>query len=710
MISNNKISNLVTSQVPFYVRNDHENFVAFMEAYYEFLEQQNGVLNISRSLLDQSDIDQTDLFANNFYNNFIPLIPEKTLVDKNLILKNIKDFYRSRGSEKSIRFLMRVLFNEEVEFYYPQKDVLKVSDGKWFVEKSIKISDVQINGQANTDINAALNFVSRQIKGNTSNATALVEKISTYYDGNSLVRELKISNQYKDFESGEKIVATFFDQGEEKTISADLFSGSLNTLRITNAGSGYKVGDVIKVESNTGNGAIVEIAAVSTGGLFGFAVLEGGAGYRAGDVLNLTGGGGSGAAANISTVKDDNFFHPNTYNIVSSIIQLEAGTAISNTRYANMNTTHIVNATTPMGDAFSYFKYDKTGPIETVLLYNLGSGYTTSPKATAIANNNVVRLGILGKMKIVNGGAGYYIGDVIEFRNTVGGYGSGANAVVRNVDTTASNTITEVQFVNVLGHITGGSGYDQSSLPLATVNSVNTLAYGANIMVTAILGAGDIYSPAGTTDGAILDLAIRSRGTGYTSPPTLNLKSIGDGTAQAVATIITGAFTYPGRYLNDDGHISSYNFIEDRDYYQKFSYVVKLKQSIEKYRKVLKNLIHPAGMKLFGEYMNIDNGQNLQVNFRGVTQNIIATRTQTYSHNIGNVTIAYASHGLSQGNTVYLDWLTGNLAIATANIKGPYKVATNVSAGLFRINTNAYIANTQLANTTGSVNVGRIIY
>lgn len=710
MISNSKISNLVTSQVPFFVRNDHENFVAFMEAYYEFLEQQNGVLNISRSLLDQSDFDQTDLFTENFYRNFLPFIPKDTAVDKRLILKNIKDFYRSRGTEKSIRFLMRVLFDEEVEFYYPQKDILKVSDGKWFIEKSIKISDVNINGIANTDTNAALNFVGRKITGNSSNATALVESVSTYFENGSLVRELKISNQYRDFESGEEIVATFFDQGDEKTITADLFSGSVNSVQIVNRGRGYKVGDLVKVESNTGNGAIIEVTGVSTGGFTGLVALEGGAGFRSNDVIELSGGGGTNAAANVLTVRDDSYFHPNTYNIVSSIIQLEAGTQIGNTRYANLNSAYVVKNTTPIGEAVSYFRYSNTGPIETVLLYSTGTGYTSTPFATAIANNSVVRLGILGKMKIVNGGKGYLIGDTIEFINVPGGYGSGAAARVRNVDTSDSNTITEVEFVNVTGHITGGSGFEQSTLPKAIVLSSNAQAYGANITVTAILGAGDVYSPIGSVDGAITELTILSGGTGYLTAPTLNLSSRGDGTAQATATIITGAFTYPGRYLNDDGHISSYNFIEDRDYYQKFSYVIKLKQSVEKYRKALKTLIHPAGMKVFGEYMTIDNGSTLKVNVRGTQDNLVTTKTQTYSHNIGNVTITYTSHGLYVGNTVYLDWVTGNLANATANTEGPFVIKTIVDSDKFIINSNAYIANTQLANTTGSVNVGRIIY
>jgi sulfur relay (sulfurtransferase) DsrC/TusE family protein len=110
MISENKISTLVSSQLPFFVRNDHENFVAFLEAYYEWMEQTQGVVNVAKSMKDQLDLDKTDIFVQQFYNNFLPLIPQNVLVDKNLLVKNIKDFYKSRGTEKSVRFLMRILF------------------------------------------------------------------------------------------------------------------------------------------------------------------------------------------------------------------------------------------------------------------------------------------------------------------------------------------------------------------------------------------------------------------------------------------------------------------------------------------------------------------------------------------------------------------------------------------------------------------------
>ena len=733
MISNNKISNLVASQVPFFVRNDHENFVAFLEAYYEFVEQQDGVNNETKNLLNQSDIDLTDKFFENFYANFLPLIPENTAVDKTLILKHIKDFYRSRGTEKSIRFLMRILFDEEVEFYYPQRDILKVSDGKWFQEKSVKIQDIKINGVANNDLGIETKFVNRRITGNLSNAYALIERTSSYYEGTSLVRELKLSNQYRDFSYGEVIASTFFEGNIEKTITANLFSGGINTVEIINGGARYNVGDRVIIESGTGSDANIIVSSISSGDLTSIAALNGGAGFQVGNPVLITGGSGSGANANVSAVSADSFYHPNSYNIVSSTIALESNTVIGNLKYSNLVSSINDPANNWIANSMSYFVYANTGPITGVLLYNLGSGYSTTPSISAQANTRVRSLGILGKMRIVDGGTGYYIGDTIKFINVPGGSGSGAAARVANVDVSQGNAISKVEFVNVTGQITGGSGYEQLLLPIANVVSVNAQASNANIQVTAVLGSGETLYSANSSEGRILSLQILKSGSGYTTAPTLNLTQIGDGTAQAVATIITGAFTYPGRYLNDDGHISSYNFIQDRDYYQKFSYVVKVKQSIDKYRSVLKNLIHPAGMKLFGEYSTVDEGANLQLPIRGISDNLISTTARTYSFNTGNVYINYSSHGLNVNDIVYLEWLTGNLSpsnIATAvaanvinvnysSVAGSYKIKTVVNSNQFIVNTVQYIANTSnlryLANTllpssSGTVNVGKVIY
>jgi hypothetical protein len=657
--TNSKISNLVASQVPFFVRNDHDTFVKFLEAYYEYVEQSGKVVERAKNLPAYADIDRTvDEFTEYFYKTYLLKIPRDIIADKSLVLKHIKDFYTARGTEKSIEFLLRILLGEEnAEFYYPKRDVLKASDGKWFVEKSIKIEDVKINGVPNTSVNAIQNFKSRKISGNTSNAYAIVERAEVYYEGDVLIYELKISNQYKTFRAGETIFTLFDDNGVTKSLTANLFKGFINTVEVTTPGTGYKVGDVVSIESLTGTGGNIIVSSVTSGNIVSLGIIRGGAGFKVSDNMLITGGGGVGAGGFVSTVLKDNSVHPNSYSVPISTIALEAYTTIGNTLFSNLSST---NANTTLANSTSYFTYSNTGPISAATVSFQGTGYLGLPTITAVSNTVVRSLGILGRMDIIDGGLNYVSGDTITLTNVIGGYGTGAAANVKSVD--ANGKITAVQFVPVAGQIIGGTGYSQSRLPVANV--VSGTGNGANIIVSAVLGDGEDIQAGTTSVGGIIRLSISSRGTNYDVDTKLNLSSIGDGTAKATASIVTGSFTYPGRYLNDDGHLSGYNFLEDRDYYQSFSYVVKARHSIEKYRKALKDLIHPAGMRLFGEYLFVDplldvsfnttNGQYANTTYVGTyssTSNANGTLVLVYSPNINVSSLANVYIEIMSGNT-----------------------------------------------------------
>ena len=60
------ISTLLPSQLPEYIRSDpsYSNFIIFLQAYYEWMEQNSDVNNTnvlynSKNLLDYNDIDTT---------------------------------------------------------------------------------------------------------------------------------------------------------------------------------------------------------------------------------------------------------------------------------------------------------------------------------------------------------------------------------------------------------------------------------------------------------------------------------------------------------------------------------------------------------------------------------------------------------------------------------------------------------------------------
>ncbi|NDB61146.1 hypothetical protein EB001_22305, partial [bacterium] len=647
-------------------------------------------------------------FLQKMYDNFIKFIPDNVIADRNLIVKHAKDFYRSTGSEKSVRFLIRALFNKEVSFYYPKSDILRASDGKWFVEKSLKITNIQVDNTSNTI--AASNFKSRLIKGLSSNATATVESVDTYFDKGQPVVELKLSGIYKEFQNAERVFTYFTEEGVDKYLTATLFSGVITSVTLIEGGANYTEGTTVPITSN-GTGAQVVISKVTKGSIQGVGVSYGGAGFHVDDGIVIS-GGGSGANANVFSVNADGSYHPNSYNVVWSTIELEANTNIGNLIYSNLNSLIIdpANDTSGIGNSMGYFLYANCGPAVSCYVIAGGNNYTPPLSLTISANSIIQKLGILGRMEIVDGGTGYVANDKIEFVNPIGSTGSGAYANVVSVNATGS--IQNVAFISQYGQIVGGSGYDYLNLPSAVVVSSNASAVGANVMVRAVIGHNERLVASNSTIGTILQLTVVSGGSGYIDNPVLRLNELGDGTANATLTTVTGAYSYPGRYINDDGHISAYNFLEDRDYYQNYSYVVKVDETINKYRTPIKNLIHPAGMKLFGEYLTVDDQQtatntDVTVSYANTVSN---SKFSTSYYQVQDYVSGSLAPRIIPG-TVLSEMISGGYTVDTANQIGTYTIAGTdclVYSPAHGFNKNDYVYFAILTNE--SANLGNGIY
>lgn len=642
MASNNKTSILVADQLPQFVKDDHPKFIQFLEKYYEFLEQEGQMLDVSKNLTNNMNIDMADeVFQEKIYNQFLKLLTVNVLADKTTLIKYIKDFYRAKGTENAVRFLARILFNKEIEFYYPKTDILRASDGKWYIEKSLRITDIAVNNVSNSI--AIMNFKNKTIRGGaSSNATAAVETIDVYYDKGDLVAELKISGINREFESEEPIFCYFTEEGSDKRLSANIYSGIITSVKVIDKGTGYIEGTTVPLISPTGRNGEIRINRVSKGTLKGIGITFGGAGYVANDEILVTtsyAGGGAGASGKVNTVDLTERYHPNTYQFVGSTISQEENTILSNVIFSNLNSSNIY---TTIANAMQYWTYANCGPILTGVVTNAGQDYNILPSLSVKGNTYIRSLGMIGRVGVVTGGFNYNVGDPVEFINPVGSYGTGAHAEVSNV--AANGAITEVKVIAIPGHLAGGAGYERNNPPTPFANS--NAGYGATLKVDAFLAYDEHMRPITDDIGAIEELIIISGGTGYLEPPTLNLAAIGDGTANANATVARVLYIYPGRYLNDDGHLSSYNFIQDRDYYQNYSYVVKIDESLNKYREPLKNLTHPLGMKLFGEYTYTNDtviseallpGDTEQTVFGGGNYEVLYNDA-SYNVNVRNVT------------------------------------------------------------------------
>jgi len=271
--SQDKISNIVSELVPGYVKDNHQGFVDFMEAYYEWMEHTENPAGISLTFMDTLDVDRTlDSFVTYFQKTYISDFPKKFAInssgeslDEKILLKNISDFYGSKGTEKAIKLLLRVLHDSDADFYYPGQDLLRVSDGKWIETKSIKV----------TSNNRMLNF---QLVGGKIyqhdflgvgqvTAYADVESVIQYSVNQYSVTELFLKNISGTFLQGSEIRGAI-DDGTE--IKETIFAiPSLITVNV--AGYGYRAGDGVEIPENTteylsGKGISAKVAQVGAGG------------------------------------------------------------------------------------------------------------------------------------------------------------------------------------------------------------------------------------------------------------------------------------------------------------------------------------------------------------------------------------------------------------------------------------------------------------
>ena len=146
--SNQKTSLLVPYQLPKFISEDpsYANFILFLQAYYEWLEQEGNVLDSTKSIMSNLDVDTTsEQFLQYFLNDFMSYFPQEILSDQRKALKVAKQLYQSKGTPASYQFLFRLLYNTDVDFFYTKDAVLRASAGKWYVPKSLKLNTSDTN-------------------------------------------------------------------------------------------------------------------------------------------------------------------------------------------------------------------------------------------------------------------------------------------------------------------------------------------------------------------------------------------------------------------------------------------------------------------------------------------------------------------------------------------------------------------------------------
>ncbi len=564
----NKTSLKVPYQLPEFIRSDdnYQTFVTFIQAYYEWMEQQNigygkeGVIYGTQNLLNYQDLsflepgETFNKFIDYYVNQFLPNFPAECLSDKSKLIRIARELYSKKGTPASYKFLFRALYNSDMEIF-PTRDVIfKASDGKWYVTKSLRLD---------TNDEQWLSVNNYRVFGLTSKSIATIERAISV---NNRI-EVYIENIERLFVSGEDVVVVdnnnqilYFKDSQvvpQGTVgSTPLQAKLLGSISAVNIDS-KKRGQLYKGRSGTysgdpvvfygglnaanGIGASAFVFETTTGSLRDISVLNGSYGYREdpNTYIRITGGGGSGAIANVGTVDPASeinvAFIPQNY-MSPSLFGL---TKIGANSYPFFPANTAANSVCSLANAFTFVGFS-TYPISSILLNNGGGGYSSLPSVKALAlydttdpqttenlkiKGQLASLGMLGPIQIVTPGTGYANGDVISFTNSAGGIGANANVTV---NATGSIISTEYFYSNnsnqVVTYPKNGLGYKQSSLPTLVVTTSG--GSGAELRVNTVLGDGAELTPVADERGigAITSFVIENFGEDYIAAPKISLK------------------------------------------------------------------------------------------------------------------------------------------------------------------------------------------
>lgn len=545
MTTDLRTSLLVNRQVPEFIREEHPNFIAFLEAYYEFLEQKQGtqindLVTQAKNLRYVADVDSSiSQFQKSFINNYASLIPQDALVDKDFLIKNVLPLYLSRGNQKSFELLFRLLYGTEVIITFPKDNILRASDGKWTVENVVRIdnevysyyvgngstrtfflaqqvtaSDVTVfvNGTETTtgfyilkeskkivfntapannaeikvqydDFDETL-FTNRKITGLISGATAIVERAAPRLITQQTSIELYIDDA--------TLLGNFVNA---ETISADIFADDGETL--------------ISIRSDT-------VATLSS-----ITVTNGGASYNVGDPVSIIGGGfQTQAEAIVDQVTTgyvdtpDVYFGGAGFQVGGIINGTESGVGVLTGAILTVDSTGANSANTYT------ILTDVVTPYLSVALSSADYGF---PSSVIPAGENISTRIADALTPVTATGIGPISSWTVLFSNT-----SSANTIVLDSDgtkiETLANIFLDIKTFGSLGRIrinNGGVNYKVG----------DEIVFGTNPPGTYGVGAAAVVTTANST-GSITRVEIQpSRITGTANTQASNVMVVGTGTA-----------------------------------------------------------------------------------------------------------------------------------------------------------------------------------
>src|SRR5210317_2161264 len=660
-----KISQLINSQAPEFVVEQHPKFLEFVKTYYTFMESAE---------LDVTSVQTTDgiqLETETAQTNTLILDGSRIDSDRTQLDAGDKIILESSAFGKFTRGETITGQTSGATTTILAEDL---SNGRLFISAQDKF------------------IIDETVLGASSNASAVVNN----YSPNPVTNIQELLN----FRDPDKVISNFLTKFRNEflnTLPENLNSSVNKRNLIKNVRSLYRAKGTnrghelfFKLLFNEDSETIYprEQMLRASDGQWDtqliMRAIQSTAQSLTGDTADLVGRTITGETSGATAIIENVFKFQIGENLVTEFILNE------DTISGTFSTSEVIRGTQTDEDDI-FIKATITGIPNSTTLTNDGTLYTegetvsiTGGGAGAIVNVDAIGRGSLTNFYVDVGGSGYEIGDDIVFNNTDTGGGSARAkvSVVNGGFTQEESTSTEEDHLVLEDETTRGDSYtgnkvvQESGTGSGDITDIRIINAGNNyqslptVEVDDTNGTGAVVYTYGTEIGKVLGLKVIESGSGYEaspSPPTLalpssliisnvsgsiltgetvtgidssstavtatavsyssgtgilkvsspsgqfaensSLTSSGGATATvrkndlSTATMTIGAVVdTAGKFINQDGWVSETSMRkQDSLYYQDFSYVIKVGRTINDWRDSFKKTMHTSGFYFTGQ-------------------------------------------------------------------------------------------------------------
>ena len=680
---NDKISSLISSQLPDFVVDDHPQFVQFLKTYFTFMESaelqvtsiestdgitlENETGRVDNLLLDGSKItsERTQQDADD------KIILEDSSFGKFTIGETITGF----TSKATASVLAEDLSNNRI--YISSQDkfgrdeiITGNTSGAQAVINNYRPNPVQ-NIQELTNFRDPDRVISNFLsKFRDEFLKTIPETLAVGLDKRSLIKNIKSMYRLKGTQKGHELFfRILFNQPSEtfypRTQMLRVSDGQWNTQKVlraiaTTGNTSNLVGRSITGQSSSASAVIESVKKFLIGSkeVSEFIVNE--------DTISGTFTIGETLQGTASDT--DDFF------IKATITGIPGTKTITNDG-SLYTSSSLINVTGGGTGASITIDDIGSGGISEVIVDNAGTGYSVGGALT-FTNTGTQGQNASGFISVVNGGfapeantpgmdatdhivledetqrGDQYFGDkIVQEAETNSNLGDITDIFLTNngsgyitlptISTSGGSGAKLLAFGSDVGRVIGlktnelGEGYEASPSPPSIV-------FRNNLLLTSVTGTfadDDTITGAGGATGTQVSfdsdrnlLIVKDVTGSFVLNETISSSSGGSGTlkkldvASATVNVVSVADT-DGKFINEDGNISEQTMkVQDSLYYQDFSYVLKVGKSIDAWRDAFKKTMHTAGFYFTGQ---VDLVSTLNAQIKSPVEGEISGKDQT---------------------------------------------------------------------------------